>query len=160
MTKYTNEELKNQIVSFISINPGIKYTRMKETLSERFHVSSNRINNCYQEIKKDGLIDVKSISQMKGGHEGHELTIRDTSVIQQLTALDMRLYEHEENFHKYYHALRNNKIMITQKNGMQVISKRVESDLGFFMFTLDNYFYEINICFYLFHIIPFVYTVR
>ena len=143
MTKYTNQTLKDQIVSFISINPGVKYTQMKETLAKRFHVSTNRINDCYQEIKKDGLIDVKSISQMKGGHEGHELTLRDTSVIQQLKNLDHRLGVHEYHFHNFFPTLRNNKIMITQKNGMQVISKRVESDLGIVMFTLDNYFYEI-----------------
>ena len=143
MTKYTDQELKDQIVSFVSLNPGVTYSRMKKTLAERFRVSTNRINSNYQEIKKDDLIVVKSISQMKGGHEGHELHLRETSVISELTSLDVRLYEHEENFHNNFHTLRNNKIMITQKNGIQLVSKKVESELGFFIFTLDNYFNEI-----------------
>ena len=143
MTKYTDQELKDQIVSFVSLNPGVTYSRMKKTLAERFHVSTNRINSNYQEIKND-LIDIKSISQMKGGHEGHELTLKPTSFVLELQSLQNRISTLERDFKKYYPGLRTNKIMITQKNKLQLVSKKVENDLSAFMFTLDNLFTEIS----------------
>ena len=144
MTKYTDQELKSEIINFIALNPGVTYSTMKKTLAERFHVSVNRVNSNYQELKKDDLIVVKSISQMKGGHEGHELTLKPTSFLSELQSLATRLDTYEQEFKKYYPSLRTNKIMITQKNGIQLVSKKVESDLGFFIFTLDNMFTEIS----------------
>lgn len=143
MTKYTDQELKSEIINFIALNPGVTYSRMKKTLAERFHVSTNRINSNYQEIKND-LIDIKSISQMKGGHEGHELTLKPTSFVQELQTLTNRISILERDFINYYPRLRNNKIMITQKNSLQLVSKKVENDLDAFIFMLDNMFTEIS----------------
>ena len=143
MTKYDDQDIKDQIVYLISLNPKITYTKMKETLAKRLHVSTNRINSKYQELKKDGLIKVNSISQLHGGTAGHELTITPTDFIKQLFEFDKRLTSYE-NSGVILPSFRTNKIMIRRKDGVYLVSKKCQSDLDYFVFILDELFTAIS----------------
>ena len=149
----TKDEIKSQIMMFVSGNAGCNVATLVHGLAKQHRVSPSTISKEYHSLiydkqkNPDGVLIVEKPSGFRGGHEPFKVFLKQDDFKKQLDEITALLERYERTYQKYFPNMRKGKLMVRKSlEGYKyyTINKKYLPDFNMFCVLIDSVFQRVS----------------